>query len=133
MANRIISFELDSWDYSRWQKRFVSHFDSPEVRWLIHDIYAQLTEKYVPFKTGALNQSVEVTDEAITWGDWYGFVHYAIYPYRGVRNGKRMHYTTTFHPLARSHWDQAVLKYDMRSFKWRVTNELKKIAEEEGW
>lgn len=132
MSRRIVSFELESWDYSRWQKKFVAHFNSPGVRWAIHDIYAKMTEKYVPFRTGALNESVEVTDEYIVWGG-RGTVDYAIFPYIGKRKGKKMNYTTTFHPLARDHWDQAVLKYEMPSFKWRVTHELKKIAEEEGW
>lgn len=133
MPNRIVTFELDSWDYSAWQRRFSAHLTSPSARWTIHEIYAKLTEKYVPYKTGDLNDNVYVDDEQIVWGYSGRSAEYAIFPYHGVRKGKRLNYTTTVHPLARSHWDQAVLKHDMNAFKWRVTHALKKLAEEEGW
>lgn len=133
--SRIVSFQVYKWDYSRWQKRFSSHFKQDNVKQAIAKVYLEMTEKYVPYKTGALTKSGRVLkDGTIRWGFDIKKPNYAIFPYEGVgRGGSIMHYTRTVHPLARSHWDLAVYNLERNAFKWRVTHKLKEIAEEEGW
>lgn len=133
--SKVVSFRVYKWEYSKWQKKFASHFTQDNVKQAIAKIYLDMTEKYVPYKTGALTQSGRVLkDGTIRWGFDAKKPNYAIYPYEGIgRGGKPMSYTRTVHPLARSHWDLAVYNLERPGFKWRVTRELKKIAKEEGW
>lgn len=138
---RIVSSQVYKWEYSRWQKRFESHFTQPNVKVAIAQVYKDLTEKYVPYKTGALSRSGRVLkDGTIRWG--FGEQKYprknrpdyARFPYEGIgRGGKQMRYTTTVHPLATHHWDLRVYNLDRAYFIRKVTQELKKIAKEEGW
>lgn len=161
MAKGIITVHVGEWKYSRWQKKFASHFNQPNVRIAIHQVYADMSKKYVPYKTGALRSSVRVTKNYIRWGGATKKVRYAHYMYEGVVYGPNIpiyegkgdkrtfvgfrsprgegskHPTgehITYHtPGTRDHWDKAVFENEMRGFKWRVTHELKKIAKEEGW
>lgn len=134
------------WNLSRWQKRFKAHLNQDNVRHAIHQVYLDMSEQYIPYRTGALTESGRVLKDGIHWGfegtssdgrtlkSTFKRPRYAIYPYRGIaRNGHRMIFNRTVHPLAQSHWDKAVLRNDGRAFKWRVTHELKQIARDEGW
>lgn len=141
MSDRIVSFQVFKWDYSRWQRRFVSHFTQPNVKYAIAEVYKDLTERYVPYKTGALSRSGRILkDGTIRWG--YNVQatprknrpDYAIFPYEGIgRGGKPMQYTTTVHPLATHHWDLQVYNRNRAYFIRQVTHKLKEIAKEEGW
>lgn len=138
---RIVSTQVYNWGYSRWQQKFASHFTQPNVRIAIAQVYKDLTEKYVPYKTGALSRSGRILkDGTIRWG--FGEQarprknrpEYARFPYEGIgRGGKQMQYTRTVHPFATHHWDLQVYNRDRAYFTRRVTQELKKIAKEEGW
>ena len=161
----IVSVKAGKWDYSRWQRKFVGHFKQANVKKAIHQVYADMSEKYVPYDTGALTHSVRVTPNYVQWGKGIPYAHYM---YEGIVYGpnipifsngqiigywsipgrpkspswttvhgewsqKRFVYNKSVHPLAQSHWDLAVYRNEMNGFKLRVTRELKKIANEEGW
>lgn len=67
-----------------------------------------LMEPYVPFDTGQLNGSAEVTPFAVTYT-----APYAIYPYEGRRVSK---YTREYHDRAQSHWDKGMDKAELAQF-----------------
>lgn len=144
-----LALHVGEWDYSRWQRKFISHFNQPNVRSTIHRIYGEMSEKYVPYESGTLQRAWEANEDYLQWGN--GYTPYVHYIYEGIvyrpnfltkygwrspvgkpkyASGVRMKYHT---PGTQSHWDRAVFRNDMNRFKWRVTHELKKIAEEEGW
>lgn len=132
----VVNFEVGKWDYSRWQRRFASHFKQQNVKIAFNQVYLDMTEKYVPYKTGALTRSGRILKNPvrIQWGYNIKHPNYAIFPYLGIaNNGNPMRFNTNVHPLARARWDLAVKKLEMPTFIRKVTHELKKIAEEEGW
>lgn len=130
----VIVCKVGRWNLSRWQKKFASHLKQENVQYAIREIYLQMTEKYVPYKTGALTKSGRVLKNGIYWGYNKKHPKYAIYPYYGITKGdKPMSYNKRFHPLARSYWDEAVFENEMDGFKKRVTRRLKDIAREERW
>lgn len=103
----------------------------------IHNEYARLMEPYVPFDSGTLAQTTEITSESVRYA-----VPYAHYMYEGEiygdnipiiedgmivgwfsRPGEKKHptgrpieYDTTKHPLATSHWDKAMLEANRDTF-----------------
>lgn len=136
MSSRIVNFEIRKWNFDDWQKRFAGHFKQQNVQIAIHQVYLDLTTKYVPFKTGALTWSGRVLKNPvrIQWGYETRKPNYAIYPYLGIaNNGGKMRFNKTVHPFARARWDLAVKEHDMPTFIREVTYALKKIAREEGW
>lgn len=136
MSDRIVNFEMRNWNFDDWQKRFAEHLRQTNVQVAIHQIYLDMTTKYVPFKTGALTWSGRVLKSPVRvqWGYNTRKPNYAIFPYLGIaNNGKPMRFNKTVHPGARSHWDLAVKKYEMPKFTKEVTLRLTRMAREEGW
>ena len=160
MAKGIMTVHAGKWNFSRWQKKFINHLSQDNVKIAINQVYADMSEKYVPKKTGALANSVRVTKDYVRWGGASYGVPYAHYMYTGVvyapnypitRNGqivgwwsppgegtkhptdRSFVFNRSKHPLAQSHWDLAVYRNELNGFKWRVTHKLKEIARREGW
>lgn len=142
-------------DYSSAiQKKLSYLLDNPKVRQEIHQVYADMTEKYVPLDTGALRESVRVTPNAVSWR-----TRYAHYMHEGVVYGPnfpiKMHYTSTgtqeivgwwspkgkrkhptdrflryYTPGTQSHWTTAVRTHypDKLAFPREVTRILKRYS-----
>lgn len=63
---------------------------------------AQAMDKYVPFDTGTLAETVSIETDAITYVQ-----PYARYVYYGIsKNGNALNYHTDKHELATSYWDK---------------------------
>ena len=66
-------------------------------------------DKYVPYDTGTLANTVITTDNQIIYEQ-----EYASYPYYGItKNGKKMHINTDKHLLASSYWDERMMSAEM--------------------
>ena len=136
MSDRIVTFEMRKWNFNDWQKQFAAHFKQQNVQIAIHQVYLDMTTKYVPFKTGALTWSGRVLKNPvrIQWGYDRKKPNYAIYPYLGITaSGNKMHFNKKIHPAARARWDLAVKEREMSKYITEVTYALKRIASEEGW
>lgn len=72
---------------------------------------------YVPMDTGYLDQTVDITAD---------YVHYkAPYAHR-IWEGRGMNFSKDQHPLATSHWEQAMAKAKGDQLAKDVTNYLKR-------
>ena len=66
------------------------------------DVCAKAMDKYVPFDTGTLAETVSVETSIITYVQ-----PYARYVYYGIsKNGNPLNYHTDKHSLATSYWDR---------------------------
>ena len=73
-------------------------------------------DKYVPYDTGTLANTVTTTDNQIIYEQ-----PYASYVYYGItKNGNRMHYNTSMHPLAGSYWDERMMSAEMNDIVQKV-------------
>ena len=66
-------------------------------------------DKYVPFDTGTLAETVEVGYDTITYNQPYAKI-----VYYGVRDGKPLNFQTDNHPLACSYWDRQMVSAEMQ-------------------
>ena len=168
MKSGVVKVTAQPVETSRWQRKFESHIKQKNVQRMIHEVYAEMTNRrYTPYKEGGLVGSTKVTDKYISWGN--GKVPYAHYLYQGevygpnipigrkpnpykegwkagdvtawyspkgmtkYPTGRPLIYNRTHNKLAQHHWDLAVARNDMLSYKRNVTIWMKKIAQEEGW
>lgn len=89
-------------------------------------------DKYVPFRTGTLAETVivngrvtsNVTEDQIIYAQ-----KYAIYPYNGITKGKEMNYRTDKHPQAGPHWDKRMWTAEKDSIIKEVQKYVKKRGE----
>lgn len=89
------------------------------------DTCAKAMDKYVPFDTGTLAETVvlengyinraHVTTDTITYAQ-----NYASVVYFGVRNGKELNYQKDKHLLATSYWDKHMWTAEGESITRRI-------------
>ena len=73
-------------------------------------------DKYVPYDTGTLANTVTTTDNQIIYEQ-----EYASYPYYGItKDGKKMHINTDKHLLASSYWDERMMSAEMNDIVQKV-------------
>ena len=73
-------------------------------------------DKYVPYDTGTLADTVVSTENQIVYDQ-----EYASYVYYGItKNGKKMHINTDKHPFASSYWDEKMMSAEMND----IVNEV---------
>lgn len=77
----------------------------------VHQTLAKDCDPYVPFLTGDLSQTLEITPEYVRY-----IQPYAHYQYHGVG----FNHTLDYHPLATAEWDQAMLENNKEGFEEEV-------------
>lgn len=73
---------------------------TPDVKKYAHTRLHAYCDPYVPMDTGALSQTVNITED---------YVHYKVPYAHRVHEGNGMHFSTDKHPLATSHWEKAAM------------------------
>ena len=68
-------------------------------------------DPYVPFLTGMLSQTLEITPEYVRYTQPYAHYQY---------NGVGFNYTRDYHPLASAEWDQAMLENNRENFEEEI-------------
>lgn len=112
-----------------------------------HNLLFKMCDPYVPFDTGTLSQSVEVTDKYVRYLQPYAHYMYTGIVYGpnipiiengvvvgffsrpGVKKtptGNYINYDKTHHPLATHHWDEAMMNVQGSEF----TSQIQAILEE---
>ena len=86
--------------------------------------FERYCEPYVPFLTGMLAQTTEVTPDYVEYT-----VPYAHYQYVG----ENFNHTTTFHPLATAYWDRVMLETQGDEFLEQVNAHIHQRASETPW
>lgn len=105
------------------QRKLMAIIGDHQAREEIHRELGEYVQSYVPLKDGGLRESMEYTEDSVSWNTIY-----ARYQYEGG-DGKRVvrRYTT---PGTTHHWWEKALKAKgMRGYSIRVTNVLKRCAE----
>ena len=152
MAGKRIRVKLDS---TALQERLLSVVDRESTRRGINQIVGEMTNKYVPAKTGALRDSMKAGPKTITWSapyaryQYYGEVYGPNFPIESGGNivgwfsrpgekkvptgrelgipGEWKGWTFGYTtPGTRHHWYKQLLDNDMRVLQIRITNFLKR-------
>lgn len=123
-------------DFSDIEKK-VSGIIDDTLMLQVHQLFAKMCEPYVPFDSGVLSQTTEITPEYVRYS-----VPYAHYMYKGnvyglnipikkngqivgwfskpgvtkTPTGQKIKYNTSGHPLATSEWDKAMITAQKDSF-----------------
>lgn len=109
MAERIkVKAEVD---VTGLQDMFTSLCKDSQLSLQIHQLLAKDCDPYVPFLTGTLSQTLEITPEYVEYT-----APYAHYQYHGVG----FNHTLDHHPLATALWDEAMLRDKREEFESEV-------------
>ena len=121
-----------------------------EVMTAIHNTMARRFDKYVPFDTGLLSQTTQVTDKYVRYNQPYAHYMYegvvygpnipiiengevvGFYSRPGVKKtptGEYMNYDKSHHPLATRHWDEAMMRTEGDAFNREVEEIIKRRIE----
>lgn len=75
------------------------------------------SSKYLPYKTGALQDNVKIDAEGIHYLQWY-----APYTYVGINpaTGSPYNFRKTHHPLATDYWDEAFVLNEYDDFLKKI-------------
>lgn len=89
-------------------------------------------DKYVPWDTGALAETVVVNGEInrrnVKTNKIIYNQEYAVYVYYPYRNGKEINYQHDIHPLAGGYWDKKMWSAEKDQVVKEVQNYLKKFG-----
>lgn len=83
----------------------------------VHSIFAEILNPYVPYDTGYLSQTVEVTPDGITYTAPYASKQYY---------GEEFHHNTEHHPLATAHWDEVAMQTHKEEFANKVAEVIRR-------
>ena len=101
-------------------KNLAKQLVDDKARLFTHQTMYRLMFDFVPFVTGTLAESVKITSES---------VHF-IQPYAARQNGgDGFNFSHEKHPLATSHWDQAMMASRGEKFHNTLENYLKRRAQ----
>lgn len=95
-------------DVSGIADRFEDLCKDPQLMLQAHQALAHACDPYVPFLTGDLSQTLEITPEYVQYN-----MPYAHYQYHGVG----FNHTLDHHPLATAEWDEAMLRDKREAFQ----------------
>lgn len=131
-------------DQKRLKEKLLDLVNDPATMLAAHNLLYKKMDPYVPFDTGTMAQSVEITSQHVRYTQ-----PYAHYMYEGIvygpnipiiengvvvgffsrpgvtktPTGKYIVYDKTHHPLATRHWDEAMMRAEGESF----TKQLEKL------
>lgn len=75
------------------------------------------SQKYLPYKTGALMDTVRVDEKGVHYLQWYAQnVYVGINP----ATGKPYRFRKTYHPLATDYWDEAFVLNEYDAFLRKI-------------
>lgn len=87
----------------------------------VNQILYEMCDEYVPYRTGALAGNATVTAEGVEYNQPYASEQY---------EGGEFRHSTEYHPLATSHWDEAMLRDRGDEFYARVEEAIIRKAKE---
>ena len=87
----------------------------------IHTEFERKMEKYVPWLSGTLAQTTEVSAEGVTYIQPYAHYQYV---------GEDFNFTKDTHPLATAYWDKAMMTNEGEAFIKQVQVLLRRRAKE---
>lgn len=95
-------------DFTGVAKKINSVINDDGVMTEVHRAFAEILNPYVPYDTGYLSKTVEVTPEGITYTAPYASKQYY---------GTEFHHNTEHHPLATAHWDEVAMQTHREEFE----------------
>lgn len=101
-------------------KRKLERLNQPATKFKIHTTLAEMCNPYVPYNTGRLANSVQVSQDGVRYSAVDNGHQYAAEAYRGLN----MDFRTDKHPLASAHWDKAMLRDHRDEFNQKVKDIL---------
>jgi len=136
-------------DASKFAKKYSQLLSDDKTMLACHNLLFKMETPYVPFDTGVLSQSVEVTPNYVMYKQ-----PYAHYMYEGIvygpnipimengvvvgffsrpgikktSTGRYINYDKSHHPLATHHWDQAMLRTEGEAFRQGIGKILERRA-----
>ena len=82
--------------------------NDPDTMLLVHALYAQILDPYVPYDTGYLSQdSVEIQPDGVVYTADYAWKQYY---------GTEFRHKTDVHPLATAFWDKVAMETQYDNF-----------------
>ena len=81
--------------------------DDSYVQLQMHNELARIVDPWVPFLEGALAQTIEVTEDGVTYTQPYARRQYY---------GLDFNHTIDYHPLASAQWDKAAMTVKREEF-----------------
>lgn len=88
-----VEISVDNFSPTKLQQKLLKLIDDDEVKIGVNKIIGERANNYVPMKTGALRESMQVTPDAISWGSGLEYGHYQ---YEGVVYGLNKPLTIQF-------------------------------------
>ena len=123
MARIVIDPNEFADDVERYVVDSVEDFFDETLKFRIAAEFERYCDPYVPFKTGALAQTTNVTPDYVEY-----LVPYAHYQYVG----EHFNHTLIFHPLATAYWDRVMLETQGEEFLEQVKAHIHNRAAETG-
>ena len=104
------------------------HIDTEKIKGLfdneamtfVHSTYHKLMYDYIPFDTGTLADSVDITPEYVHFKQPYAKKQYT---------GDNFNFSKEKHPLACARWDKQALTARREQFEKSIQNHMKKKVE----
>ena len=87
----------------------------------IHSLFERMMEPYVPYLSGTLSQTTEVTARSVKYTQPYAHYQYV---------GEEFNHTLVYHPLATSYWNKAMMTNEGEAFILQVQELLRRRARE---
>ena len=108
-------------EIARYAVDTVDAFIDDTLMLRVHSLFERYCEPYVPFLTGALSQTTEVTPEYVKYKVPYAHRQYV---------GEDFNHTLTYHPLASAYWDRVMLSTQGDEFLEQVKELIRQRAGE---
>lgn len=136
-------------DASKFASRFSQLLTDDATMTAVHNLLFKMETPYVPFDTGTLSQSVEVTADHVKYTQPYAHYMYegivygpnipiiengvvvGFFSRPGVKKtptGRYINYDTAHHARATHHWDQAMLLAEGDVFRKQIEKILERQA-----
>ena len=128
---------------------FADVLNNEEFKLVLNNTFAKMCDPYVPMDEGVLSQTLNITPEYIEYTQPYAHYQYIGQVYgpnipiteNGVivgwfsrpgvpkqPTGRAINYSIDKHPLATSHWDEAMLRDKRDEFNEQVKNLIAEYA-----
>ena len=87
----------------------------------VHELLAQMSDPYVPYRTGALASNIDITAQGVTYNQPYAEKNYL---------GVGIPHNPQYHPLATALWDEAMMRDRGDEFLLKVQDIVLRRLEE---
>lgn len=129
-------------------EKLMLEMQNPDTMTAIYNALARHCDPYVPMRSGDLSQTVNVSEEGVRYSQPYAHYQYVGEVYgpnipikedgeivgwfsppgqKKHPTGRKINYKTDYHPLATSHWDQAMMRDKGDEFKAEVKDTIEEF------